>query len=178
MVTELHAAATPDALWRVLVRWDSGYVGGSSPVAIGSFIRGLTATEKELLVQRGLILLPAGTPAGTTLHDWSLSHGWSEAAWAGADVTTGNLNSYYPVLTPQGFFALVAIGKQVGVSLQAGITPALIEPFNQSITRVILERLRTILPQIQAAQPSALPSGAGGLLPLGLIGGAWYLLTQ
>lgn len=137
MIAEIHAATTPEALWTTLVKWQSGYVGGTSALAVAIQMPGLTPAE-----WRRWVTLPTG------MESFALEEVARRLDWPSVDRMLANLpfvgepNQYYPVLTRAGFFqALVAHPTYLHAGVQAGVTPSRLTASNQAVASAILGQL-------------------------------------
>lgn len=166
MIAEIHAAGTPEVLWTTLVKWQSGYVGGSTPLAVAVSLPGLTPAEWTRWV-----ILPTGMQ-GFTLEQVARTmqqrHGWSSFSveeLLRQHPGVGTPNQWYPVYTPAGFFqALVAHPTYLHAGVQAGVTQASLDASNQAVASAILGQLAKLAQAGQLQRITATgQTSSGGL---------------
>lgn len=138
---EIQATQTPEDLWRVIVAYQSGYVGGTSPVAISVGFG--DAGPPASVFGPGEIILPSGY---ASLQEYQRARGYSSIADVGGTFPTfafGKPNEMYPVLSMAA--ALRVMTEHPDwlnyTSVQAGVTPSLLSPMNTGVNNVILNQL-------------------------------------
>ncbi len=153
---EIQRAKSLPELTASVIRWQSGYVGGTSSLAVGvgviigesraNELKGIYDVSKgkaifRELVRRGDIILPTGASART---DAEIDRYFTPAPGP------GRANVYYPVFTPQGFVNY-ALENPEGVyaGIQAGVTPGNLTGGNDAIARTILIKLDELLPNLR-----------------------------
>ncbi len=158
MIGEIQATSSLDALWDTLVRWQSGYVGGTSPVAVSvSLYVGVDRENAltlemfaprarqalnalEALVADGSIILPTGK----TNYAEAVGADPARIGSAGfqVNVGVGKPNVYYPVFTKAGFFKQFQSNPgRLFIGTQAGVTPSMLDPINTAVRNTILNQL-------------------------------------
>ncbi len=151
MFQEIQAAPSLDALWTVLKRWQSGYVGGTSSVAVPIYFRApggdvgdatAEAAMKETmlaLVASGGIILPFDITPDKILATYTNYTGAMGATWP------GNQNQWYPVFTKQGFYSLFEQHPEwIRANTQAGVTRSMLDPINTNVRNAILNAMQRL----------------------------------
>lgn len=143
LLGEIGGAASTGDLWQTLGKWQSGYVGGTSPQAIAVQLRteGTGPEGFRQAVARGDIILPTGVGSAD---DYLQAHpGWG--ADSPVSLMIGQANGQYPVWSERGFFrVLQAHPEWLSVSAQAGVAPGMLGPVNEGIRQGILGQIQTL----------------------------------
>lgn len=136
MITEIGQAQTADQLWATLLKWQSGYVGGTSSVAVSI---NFPDNDTPKLLDADVVL-PGGY---TSLAQYQSTRGYP----IGSNFPVfpvGNPNATYPVLTKAAFFKYVQAGIVFRANTQAGVTAAKLDPINIAVANAILNQLDTL----------------------------------
>lgn len=157
-LSTLHGSQSPDDLYKNLVSQQSGYVGGTSALAIAvgnSFTK--TAGEVAKMVQDGELLLPSGK---TFQQTFGVDPVNDAARPVNVGASVGNLNPQYPVMTQKGFYkAIENDPASLFVSTQAGISQDKLAQLNAPMRQQILAAakqfttLQPIVDEINARMP-------------------------
>lgn len=175
MLQEIQAASTLEGLWTTLKRWASGYVGGTSSVAVHIYFRAPGGDEGDpaadaamkpvalALLASGGILLPPGQTREQRVPEVPNAYtGFLGETWI------GNQNPHYPVLTQQGFYSLIEQHPDwLRVHVQAGVTPSMLDPINTNVRNTILNALQRLGYRFTPGSGAAQLFGAAAPAPSG-----------
>lgn len=155
---DILSARTYQDLYDKLITYSSGYVGGTSGVALSPSFRnepgGLSQDVFREMAGRGLIRLP---PQFGGVEDFMATNMWTGAGggWgptAALPVGPGNQNPYYPTVTYEGFREIARLHPDwLQFGIQAGVTPGNLTGGNQALaesTRALMEQLNEVQDKI------------------------------
>lgn len=163
MIGQIQSARSLDELWAILKAWQSGYVGGTSSVAVPIYFRppggdegdpaaeaAATAAWAWIDAQPDMVVPPVGY---TDWHDFVTRTGQGPgmgptaqigllgAPWPG----TPGLSPNYPVWTKHGFFAVLErYPDYLRAHTQAGVTPSMLAPIDTNVRNAILNAMQTL----------------------------------
>lgn len=158
MITQIRSATSLDDLWTKLVYWQSGSVGGASPVAVMVLVEDLPLETAVMLSQAGHIQWPGVNKSAASLtaedvNAWLTSRSITPT-WPRA-IMIGNPNPTFPVLDRDSFYSLVLSGSDLSAHTQAGVTQGKLDPANTAVRNAI----RNALQRLGAGGAQATSSG-------------------
>jgi hypothetical protein len=151
-IQQIQAARSLSALWQVLVAWQSGYVGGTSSVAVALMLApslpGAPLTQSQYAawlddqVAASWLSLPTGqTSAQVAATFYYQTQGGTVAHL----IFPGNPNATYAVFDMTGFYHYLQLQPEALIAgTQAGVTQSMLVPYNINVRNAILNALRLL----------------------------------
>lgn len=145
--TQLQHAKSPSDLWSTLVSWGSGTTGGNSSMAVAIDLP-VAASDLAGAVKAGAVILPQRF--GQDVDAFLAAHPGESLR-----VGVGNPNAYYPVFSPDGFYAALRNDpKGLRAGVQAGDAGFRLEKMNRALANSILQRAGALLGSPGPAMPT------------------------